>query len=132
MSLYLNKETPSYDMDLQRAEGTESKIQAKFVHGTDFTIAFWKFKTGAKIPEHQHVHETATTIIKGSLRLTVDGRTVYLHAGDTFIIPSWATHHAEALENSEVIDVYTPVREDYVARQNGVMETYLTRSQATE
>ncbi|TNV21667.1 cupin domain-containing protein [Buttiauxella sp. B2] len=132
MSLYLNKDMISYDMDLNRPEGTESKIQAKFVHGTDFTIAFWQFKTGAQIPEHQHEHETATTILKGSLRLNVDGRTVYLHAGDTFIIPSWAVHHAEALETSEVIDVYTPVREDYVARQNGVIETYLTRSQTAK
>ncbi|AHK18454.1 cupin [Yersinia similis] len=132
MSLYLNKEMIAYDMDLHRPKGSESNIQAKFIHGTNFTIAFWQFKTGAKIPEHKHVHETATTILKGSLRLTVDERTIYLHAGDTFIIPSWAIHYAEALEASEVIDVYTPTREDYVARQNGVVETYLTRSQPAE
>lgn len=71
MSLYLSKEMVPHDMDLNRPEGTESKILAKFIHGTDFTLAFWQFKTGANIPEHKHVHETATTIIKGSLRLTV-------------------------------------------------------------
>ncbi|WP_353172170.1 cupin domain-containing protein [Acinetobacter rudis] len=129
MSLYLGSEMIPYDMDLQRPEGTESKIIAKFIHGTDFTMAFWQFKPGAKIPEHKHVHETATTILKGSLRLTVDGQSVDLFAGDTFIIPSWAVHHAEALETSQVLDVYTPVREDYVARQNGATETYLTNSQ---
>ncbi|HBO24841.1 cupin domain-containing protein [Providencia sp.] len=129
MSLYLSNEMISYDMDLHRNEGEESKIKAKFIHGTGFTIAFWTFKPNAIIPEHVHEHETATTILKGSLRLTVDGRTVYLHAGDSFIIPSWATHDAEALEPSEVIDVYTPVREDYLARQNGSVETYLNTSQ---
>ncbi|NDO81056.1 cupin [Citrobacter sp. NCU1] len=132
MSLHLGSEMVPYDMDLQRAKGTESKITARFVHGTGFTLAFWQFKPGAQIPEHQHLHETATTILKGALRLTVDGRTLYLHAGDTFIIPSWAIHHAEALEDSEVLDVYTPVREDYVARQNGVTETYLTHSQRAD
>ncbi|MFV8760778.1 cupin domain-containing protein [Yersinia enterocolitica] len=132
MSLHLGSEMVPYDMDLQRPEGTESKITARFVHGTGFTLAFWQFKPGAKIPEHKHLHETATTILQGSLRLTVDGRTLYLHAGDTFVIPSWAVHHAEALEDSEVLDVYTPVREDYVARQNGVTETYLTQSQLAD
>ncbi|MEQ4734338.1 MULTISPECIES: cupin domain-containing protein [Providencia] len=117
-------------MDLNRNEGEESKIQAKFIHGTGFTIAFWTFKPKAIIPEHVHEHETATTILKGSLRLTVDGRTVFLHAGDSFIIPSWAVHDAEALEPSEVIDVYTPVREDYLARQNGTLTTYLNTSQS--
>ncbi len=129
MSLYLSNEMISYDMDLNRSEGEDSKIQAKFIHGTGFTIAFWTFKTGAIIPEHVHEHETATTILTGSLRLTVDGRTVFLHAGDSFIIPSWATHDAEALEPSKVIDVYTPIREDYLARQNGSIETYLNTSQ---
>ncbi|MBN6367650.1 cupin domain-containing protein [Providencia rettgeri] len=130
MSLFLSKEMISYDMDLNRNEGEESKIQAKFIHGTGFTIAFWTFKPKAIIPEHVHEHETATTILKGSLRLTVDGRTVFLHAGDSFIIPSWAVHDAEALEPSEVIDVYTPVREDYLARQNGTLTTYLNTSQS--
>ncbi|EPG7579714.1 cupin domain-containing protein [Providencia rettgeri] len=130
MSLFLSKEMISYDMDLNRNEGEESKIQAKFIHGTGFTIAFWTFKPKAIIPEHTHEHETATTILKGSLRLTVDGRTVFLHAGDSFIIPSWAVHDAEALESSEVIDVYTPVREDYLARQNGAPTTYLNISQS--
>lgn len=66
MSLYLSDEMISYDMDLNRNEGEESKIQAKFIHGTDFTIAFWTFKPNAIIPEHKHEHETATTILKGS------------------------------------------------------------------
>ncbi|HEK3173376.1 TPA: cupin domain-containing protein [Proteus mirabilis] len=129
MSLYLSSEMISYDMDLNRNEGEESKIQAKFIHGSNFTMAFWTFKTNAIIPEHKHEHETATSILKGSLKLTVNNRIVYLHAGDSFIIPSWAVHHAIALEPSEVIDVCTPVREDYVARQNGVIKTYLETSQ---
>lgn len=129
MSLYLSTEMISYDMDLNRNEGEESKIQSKFIHGTGFTIAFWTFHPKAIIPQHVHEHETATTILKGSLKLTVDGRTVFLHAGDSFIIPSWAPHQAEILELSEVIDVYTPIREDYLARQNGFTETYLNKSQ---
>ncbi|MEX9975520.1 hypothetical protein AB7W84_18555 [Providencia rettgeri] len=69
MSLFLSKEMISYDMDLNRNEGEESKIQAKFIHGTGFTIAFWTFKPKAIIPEHVHEHETATTILKGSFEV---------------------------------------------------------------
>lgn len=72
MSLYLSSEMISYDMDLNRNEGEESKIQAKFIHGSNFTMAFWTFKTNAIIPEHKHEHETATSILKGSLKLTVN------------------------------------------------------------
>ena len=126
MSLIPGNELLSYDMDLTRKE---SKIQAKFIHGTAFTMTFWSFKPGAVIPEHQHEHETLTTVLSGSLRLTVDGKTVILKAGDSGLVPSWSVHDAEVLEESEVIDVYTPVREDYVARQEGRLETYLATSQ---
>lgn len=128
MSLFLNSEMVSHEMDVQRPPGTESKASARFVHAVGFTLAFWQFRAGAKTPEHKHVHETSTTVLRGSMRLTVDDRTIDLHAGDTFIIPSWAMHQAEVLEDTEALDVYTPVREDYVARQNGDIETYLALS----
>ncbi|OBU13477.1 cupin domain-containing protein [Morganella psychrotolerans] len=129
MGLIPAGELISYDMDLTRKEGEESKALAKFIHGTAFTMTFWTFKTGAVIPEHRHEHETLTTVLSGSLRLVVDGETLILRAGDSGLVPSWATHEAEVLEPSEVIDVYTPVREDYVARQTGKFETYLATSQ---
>ncbi len=50
MSLYLNKEMISYDMDLHRPKGSESNIQAKFIHGTNFTIAFWAIQNGGQDP----------------------------------------------------------------------------------
>lgn len=129
MGLIARNELVSYDMDLSRIKGEESKALAKFIHGTAFTLTFWSFRAGAVIPEHQHEHETLTTVLSGSLRLTVDGETMILKAGDSGLVPSWAVHDAEVLEPSEVIDVYTPVREDYVARQEGKSETYLAMSQ---
>lgn len=44
MSLYLSSEMISYDMDSNRNEGEESKIQAKFIHGSNFTMAFGHLK----------------------------------------------------------------------------------------
>lgn len=129
MGLISGKDLIAYDMDLGRAEGEESKIQARFIHGTAFTMTFWSFRPGAVIPEHKHEHETLTTVLSGALRLTIDGHTMILRAGDSGLVPSWAVHDAEVLEESEIIDVYTPVREDYVARQQGKNETYLQTSQ---
>lgn len=99
MGLISGNDLIAYDMDLGRAEGEESKIQARFIHGTAFTMTFWSFRPGAMIPEHKHEHETLTTVLSGALRLTVDGHTMILRAGDSGLVPSWQFMMLKYLRN---------------------------------
>lgn len=67
---------------------------------------------------HQHPHEQCGYVISGEYRLKVEtpeGEVdVLLHAGDSYAIPGNTPHSFEVLEGGEVVDVFTPHREDYL------------------
>jgi quercetin dioxygenase-like cupin family protein len=60
---------------------------------------------------HSHPHEQ---IVYVHLKITCQGRTVDLRTGDTFVVRGGVEHGASAMEDSLVIDVFTPCREDYI------------------
>jgi quercetin dioxygenase-like cupin family protein len=62
---------------------------------------------------HSHPHEQLVYIIRGHIRFNGGDRTFDARAGDSFVVPGGIEHQASALEESEVLDVFTPFREDY-------------------
>ena len=62
---------------------------------------------------HRHPHEQLVYIIRGHLRFTGENHTFEAHGGDSFVVPGGIEHQAAAVEESEVLDVFTPFREDY-------------------
>jgi quercetin dioxygenase-like cupin family protein len=72
------------------------------------------FETGAVGTEHRHPHTQCTWVESGCFDITIDGRTSRLRAGDSFVAPSGALHGAVAVEAGELIDVFTPPREDFL------------------
>lgn len=68
---------------------------------------------GAVVPEHAHVHEQITFVISGHLAFKLDGKDVDLPAGGTLRMPSNVRHGVTALENTVVLDVFSPPREDF-------------------
>ncbi len=66
---------------------------------------------------HKHPNEQCGYVISGLYRLIVDGDEkidVIMHPGDTYAIPGNTPHSFEVIESGEVIDVFTPQREDYL------------------
>jgi quercetin dioxygenase-like cupin family protein len=64
---------------------------------------------------HSHPHEQAVYIVRGHIRLNCQGKTFDLRTGDTFTVRGGVEHGASALDDSVVVDVFTPLREDYIA-----------------
>jgi len=62
---------------------------------------------------HSHPHEQLVYIIRGHLRFTGGDKTFDARGGDSFVVPGDIEHQARAVEESEVLDVFTPFREDY-------------------
>ena len=62
---------------------------------------------------HSHPHHQLVYVVSGALRVEVGGKTFDVFAGDSFVVDGGVEHQAAALEASEVLDVFTPVREDY-------------------
>ena len=67
---------------------------------------------------HQHPHEQCGYVISGEYRLKVkipeETIDIFLHAGDSYAIPGNTPHSFEVIEGAEVVDVFTPQREDYL------------------
>ena len=76
------------------------------------TTAFWHFDAGADLPMHSHHHEQVTYVQSGRIRLTVGEETQEIAGGEGVMIPGGVTHGGHVLEDTDVIDVFNPVRED--------------------
>lgn len=66
---------------------------------------------------HTHPHEQCGYVISGTYHLIVDGEEkidVIMHPGDTYAIPGNTPHSFEVIEGGEVVDVFTPQRDDYL------------------
>jgi quercetin dioxygenase-like cupin family protein len=88
-------------------------FHGRFVHSDRMTHAYWEIAAGAMVPEHAHPHEQVVNVLAGDLELTVDGAAHHLRAGDVFAIPGGVRHAARALGPCRILDVFSPVRDDY-------------------
>jgi quercetin dioxygenase-like cupin family protein len=87
----------------------------RIVTGEKVMLAMFSFKKGAAVPLHKHVSEQISMVLKGLVRFTIeDGSTHEVGAGEVFIIPSNVGHAAEVLEDTQVMDVFSPPREDWL------------------
>jgi quercetin dioxygenase-like cupin family protein len=65
---------------------------------------------------HSHPHEQMVYIVSGRIRFEHPGGTFEVKAGDCFLVPGDVEHQASALDDCEVLDVFTPYREDYARK----------------
>lgn len=62
---------------------------------------------------HSHPHEQLIYMLSGEIALVVDEETYVLRAGDSVMVPGGVVHQASAPVESEVLDVFTPARDEY-------------------
>ena len=74
-------------------------------------VSFEQGSTGAV---HTHPHCQNTYILSGRFRFTVDGEDVEVAAGDTLAFPANVPHGTLCLEAGSLLDIFTPMREDFV------------------
>ena len=90
-------------------------VSQKIVAGEREMVAQIYLKRGALIPMHTHDSEQMTYILQGSLRFLVDGEEIIVREGEVLHIPSRVPHQAEALDDTFELDVFSPIREDWLA-----------------
>jgi quercetin dioxygenase-like cupin family protein len=88
-------------------------ISGKYIHGDQTTFGVVEVKKGSLLPLHHHHHEQITYILEGELEMTIGGETMTLKPGNFHVIPSNTPHSAVAHMDCKLIDVFSPVREDY-------------------
>jgi len=98
------------------SETVTQGIERKYLTGDRITVAHFELKSGSIVPRHSHKSEQITQVLKGALKFAIDGREIVLRAGDVLQIPSWMEHQVEVLEDAFVIDVFSPIRQDWIDR----------------
>ena len=95
----------------QPLDGIEQKT---LVHGDKTLMAEFRLRKGAILPLHSHPHEQTGYLVKGQIRLTVGVEVYDVRPGDSWCIPGDVPHCAEIIEESVAVEVFSPVREDYL------------------
>lgn len=68
---------------------------------------------------HQHPHSQTTYVVSGKFEVNIDGDKKILETGDGFFVPPNADHGATCLEEGILIDVFSPIREDFMEGEAG-------------
>ncbi len=86
------------------------------VHGGATLLTEFRMQRGAVLPRHAHPHEQTGYLVRGRLRLTVGAEAFEASPGASWAIPGGVEHAAEVLEDALAIEVFSPLREDYLPR----------------
>jgi quercetin dioxygenase-like cupin family protein len=89
------------------------------VHGERTLLAAFRLKKGSHLPRHAHPHEQTGYLVSGRMRLHVGDDRFEASAGDSWCIGRNVEHGADIIEDSVAIEVFSPVREDYLPAERG-------------
>ena len=106
MSLYSWSRIPT--------EKITDKLSRKLISGKKVMLAQVFLKKGCIVAAHSHHNEQITYILSGSMKLRLPDKEVTLNEGDVLHIPSRVEHSAVALEDTLDLDVFSPIREDWL------------------
>jgi len=109
-----NPAMPLYDWNQLPEEQLNPYIRRKAIHMKGLTIARLHIQKDGVVPEHRHLHEQVATVEKGALKFTMEGRELIVKAGESLAIPSDVPHGVVAMEDTVVVDVFSPCREDWL------------------
>lgn len=93
------------------ARGMKRKIMA---YDESLMMVRVEFETGGVGTLHQHPHVQITNVESGAFEVEIGGEKRILKAGDAFYVPSEVLHGAVCLEAGVLIDIFSPMREDFL------------------
>jgi quercetin dioxygenase-like cupin family protein len=88
------------------------------VYGQRTLMTEFLLEAGRELPQHSHPYEQTGYLVRGHIRLTIGPGTHDVLPGDSWCIPSGTSHGASIVEDSVAIEVFSPVREDYIPNRD--------------
>lgn len=86
----------------------------KLVVGKNEMLALVTLKKGAFVRPHKHESEQISFILKGALKFQISEREIVVKEGELLHLPSNMEHSAIALEDTLDLDVFSPIRKDWL------------------
>jgi quercetin dioxygenase-like cupin family protein len=95
-------------------EKVTEMLSRKIVAGDREMLVQVYLKRGCLVPMHTHESEQMTYVLQGSLKFLVGGEDITVREGEVLHIPSGVDHQSEALEDTFELDVFSPLRQDWL------------------
>jgi quercetin dioxygenase-like cupin family protein len=117
--VYTSEKNWRLDMFYQNSGGEFQKIldgiEVKtLLYGEKMLLSEFHMKKGSALPQHSHPQEQVGRLLKGKVVLSVGKEKMEMAPGDCWSVPGGTMHGADILEDSIAIEVFSPVREDYL------------------
>ena len=116
-----------FDWQTLPREQLSPGLARQFISGEKATVALFHFRKGGTVPAHSHENEQLSYVLEGSLRFHLqdqkspqgqkqgeDARELDVRAGQVLLILSHVAHSAVALEDTVVLDIFSPIRKDWL------------------
>ena len=103
-----------YQWDKVQKEQLSPTFARQVINGETITVARVFLRKGCSVPEHSHHNEQISIMEQGALKFIIEGQEKMVRAGEVLRIPPHVPHSAEAVEDSVGIDIFSPVREDWL------------------
>ena len=84
------------------------------VHGEKTLLCEFRIKKGKVLPSHSHPHEQTGYLVSGHMKFIIGDNVFDVEPGDSWCIPGDVEHAAEAFEDSMGVEIFSPVREEYL------------------
>lgn len=94
-------------------------VRIRAPYGQNIMLSMVEIDDGSVVPMHSHPHEQAGILLEGRMELTIGSEVKIVEPGALYIIPPNTPHRAVAIGGKvRVLDIFSPVREDYVQKTN--------------
>src|SRR5580700_7223531 len=111
----------SYTWESVPLETMSDLISRKIVTGDKAMVAQVFLKKDAVVPEHHHESEQITYILEGALKFEIEGKEIVVRKGEVLSIPSNVPHRAVALEDTLDLDIFSPIRTDWITKNDAYL-----------
>ena len=110
--MFYKKITDGYKSPLAGVE------QKTLVYGEKTLMTEFLLEAGSPLPIHKHPHEQTGYLVKGRLKMFINEEEFIAEPGDSWCIGSNINHGAEALEKTVAVEIFSPVREEYLKKND--------------
>ena len=112
------------DLKSLPVEIINDKITRRILSGEQGMIVWWSIKKGGHAAAHRHPHEQIVYMLSGKMDFRIGSEKRMMVAGDVAVVPGGVEHEGYFPEDTEVIDVFAPPREDFL---KGRPPPYMTK-----
>lgn len=112
-------EVSFFRWDAMKKERVSDMLERRLITGERVMLAHVYLKKGCIVPKHSHENEQLTYILEGALKFWIgedSSEEITVSAGEVLLIPSNVPHKAEAIEETLDVDIFSPPRQDWLAK----------------